>query len=77
MHDIKEFKKALQQNPPVECDLKVGDRVTFTNENGVSFEGYRVIGFEQDTSFYGRYIYLDKDSFWFPVRREELKKEVG
>ena len=57
------------------CDLKVGDIVTFTNDYGVSFKGNKVLGFlsKPDNN---RCVYLDFDCYWFPVRIDELQKEV-
>lgn len=69
-----EFVKTLSTTPPVECDLRVGDTVTYTNENGVSFEGQTIIGFAEDDSFYGRFIHLGKDAYWFPVRLSEVSQ---
>lgn len=77
--DVQEYGRKLRQTPPVPCDLKVGDRVTFTNEFGASFPGCRVIGFANDDSFYGRFIHFigpeHPGAFWFPVRPSEIKKE--
>ncbi|WP_368640448.1 hypothetical protein ABRZ04_04335 [Castellaniella ginsengisoli] len=80
MHtDVKEYAAKLRQTPPVPCDLAVGDRVTFTNEFGVSFAGMRVIGFADDDSFYGKFIHLTgpvhPGAYWFPHGRTELTKE--
>ncbi|HDY7901191.1 TPA: hypothetical protein RQK56_004052 [Vibrio vulnificus] len=69
-----EFLKRLKMEPPVECEFSVGDRVTFTNEYGVSFPGYKVVGFAEE-EFYGRFIHLDKSSWWFPVKPSELTLE--
>ena len=69
----KEFTETIKKESPVPCDFKVGDTVTFTNEFGVSFEGRKIIGFADDDSFYGRFIFLDKDSYWFPCKPSELK----
>ena len=60
---------------PIECDFKVGDVVTFTNDYDVSFKDLKVIGFCEDDSFYGRFIYLNKDSYWFPCDPKDLKKQ--
>ena len=72
-------KHYLSKDPPVPCDLKVGDKVTYTNEFGVQFQGMVVIGFARDNSFYGRFIHLTgpehPGAYWFPVRRDELVKE--
>lgn len=58
---------------PQECDLKVGDVVTFTNEYGVSFSNRIVIGFAKpEDQLHGRFIHLHDESPWFPVKRESL-----
>ena len=54
--------------------LKVGDKVSFTNDYGVKFENRIIVGIDS-TDFHGRRFYLNKDSFWFPVRRESLTLE--
>lgn len=66
----------LSSTPPVGCDLKVGDRVTFTNEFGVVFPGKVIIGFELKPNIPGRVVHLHKDAFWFPVPVSSLVKEV-
>lgn len=75
MRTEAEVIETLLDKPPVPCEFKVGDIVTFTNEYGVSFEGRVIIGFAEDDSFYGRFIHLSKDAYWFPVRPSELKLE--
>lgn len=70
-----EFLKKLEPEPPIHCDLKVGDTVTFTNEYGVSFPGLKVIGFAKDDDFYGRFIYLETSSYWFPNHPAEVTLE--
>jgi hypothetical protein len=54
--------------------LKVGDKVTFTNENKVVFKNHIIVGIDKN-DFHGRRFFLNKDSFWFPVRRESLTLE--
>lgn len=72
---IREFAKKLSQTPPAPCDFKVGDRVSFTNDYGVTFHGHKVIGFDDDPdNLAGRFIYLDYDCYWFPCRPEELRR---
>lgn len=75
--EYDDFLKRLKKEPPVECEFEVGDTVTFTNEYGVSFPGNKVIGFADDDEFYGRFIHLDKSSWWFPVRPSELTLEAS
>lgn len=76
-HDIemKAFAAKLKKTPPVECGFKIDDQVTFTNDYGVKFEGLRVIGFDTDDSFYGRFIYLDTDCYWFAKKPSSLTHE--
>lgn len=62
-----------QQTPPVPCDFKLGDKVTFTNDNGVAFAGLAVTGFGPAVEGNGRFVYLDKESYWFPVQPESLQ----
>lgn len=77
---IEFAQKELSDQIPegLECDLKVGDIVTFINEYGVSFEGLRVIGFRCEDWFerkYKKFIFLNTSSYWFPHERNELIKE--
>ena len=39
-----------QETPPVPCDFKLGDKVTFTNDNGIAFHGHVVTGFSPTDS---------------------------
>jgi hypothetical protein len=57
--------------PPVPCDYAVGDRVMYTNDAGIVFGPFRVIGFARNSSF-GRFVHLDWESAWFAVRPEGL-----
>lgn len=63
--------------PPIECDLKVGDMVTYTNDYGVVFKGLEVTGFHRITPDFlpDNFIYLNTDAYWFPHKRASLKKE--
>lgn len=56
--------------------LAVGDQVTFTNEFGISFPGFKIVGIADDSyDFYNRRFFLDKEAYWFPVRESELTLE--
>ena len=55
-------------------DLKVGDKVTLTNDYGVVFRGMTVLGFCEKTSF-GGCVYLNADCYWYPFKSELLTKE--
>lgn len=55
------------------CKFKIGDLVTFTNDNGVKFENLVVIGFAKPENEVGeRFIHISTDSPWFPCKPEEL-----
>ena len=71
-------KNNLSKFPPIGCDFKLGDTVTFTNEYGVKFEGLKVIGFEKEIDpdwMPGRFIYLNTSCYWFPKSPESLTLE--
>lgn len=73
MQTLEQVKAELLMQPPEGCDLKVGDKVTYTNDYGVSFHGLTVIGFAKEPCN-GRFVHLDTDSYWFPVKPESLTK---
>jgi len=55
--------------------LKIGDKVIYTNPNGVVIRRpYTVMGFceEKGTIFEGR-VYVDSDSPWYPIEANRLK----
>ena len=56
-----------------EMDLKIGDKVMFTNDYGVVFGPYEVLGF-CNPSKWGNCVYLNKSSYWFPCKVEQLTK---
>lgn len=60
--------------PNPKIDFKVGDKVVFTNDYGVSFIDQTIIaiGRHNDLWKYGHCIYLDNDSYWYPVKPESL-----
>lgn len=55
-------------------DLKVGQKVTFVNDYGVYFENHEILGFcdPEKIGLYGRCVYIDDDSFWFPCHPDSL-----
>lgn len=66
----------MVSTPPLPCDFKVGDRVIFTNDYGVSF--HKVVrGFTRKPQGVDilRFVYLDLDCWWFPVEPESLTKD--
>lgn len=56
-----------------ETDLKIGDIVTFTNDYGVVFKGYKVLGFCEPDN--GRCVYVSSSSYWFAKNPKNLKIE--
>jgi hypothetical protein len=74
--DFKNWVKS--HNVPVlsssnETSLRPGQKVTYTNEYGVSFNSLTVMGFCEPQN--GRCVYLNKDSYWYPVNPENLTVE--
>lgn len=64
----------MVDNPPIDCQLKVGDIVRFTNDYGVIFEPRKIVGFAKpEHTFYGRFVHIDSDCAWFPVKPESLE----
>ncbi|NLT49451.1 MAG: hypothetical protein GXX85_00865 [Ignavibacteria bacterium] len=53
-------------------NFMINQKVTYTNEYGVSFEDKTIIGFSSPNS-YGGCVFLDKDSYWFPVKLSQIK----
>lgn len=60
--------------PNPNIDFKPGDRVVFTNDFGVSFSNMTIIAISKYNYlwYYGHCIYLDNDSYWYPVKPESL-----
>ncbi len=60
--------------PNPKIDFKPGDRVVFTNDFGVSFSNMTIIAISKHNDLwkYGHCIYLDKESYWFPVKYESV-----
>lgn len=58
--------------PPQPCDFSVGDSVVYVNDYGARFD--RVVrGFAAEVHGQGRFVYLDNDSWWFPVNPASLR----
>lgn len=76
MTNLQNFKKQLNSVAPIECGLKVGDRVIYKNDFGIKFGPFEVIGFEKKEDISGgRFVYLNKDCYWSPVKAEQLTKQ--
>jgi hypothetical protein len=65
-----------QAETPVPCDFKLGEKVTYTNCNGVEFFDKVITGFAPSVTN-RRFVYLDKDSWWFPVDPAHLSRPVS
>lgn len=55
--------------------LKVGQVVAFTNDYGVRFAPYRITRFATpaETLYSGADVFLDKTSWWCPVKASSLE----
>lgn len=64
-------------SPNAKIDFKIGDKVSYTNNFGVVFHNLTItaIGCKHELWTYGNCIYLDKESYWYPVKPESLKLE--
>lgn len=59
------FEVKMQDHSMTDTLLKVGDKVTYTNEYGVSFPGQTVTGFPIDADSAEK-VFIDSDSYWCP-----------
>ncbi len=69
---------AKAEDAGVDTSLKVGDKVTFTNDNGCVFDGHTVLGFrkvEQGDILPEFVVYIDYDCYWSPARLSSLTVE--
>jgi len=76
MIEILNFKKGISDKAPDGCDFVVDEFVTYTNKNGVKFGPYKIIGFAKGVKDVEseRFIHLNNECYWFPVKLEEIKK---
>jgi plastocyanin len=63
----------MTDTPPVPCAFKVGDKVTFTNDNGVAFHNHTIRGFTKEVTSWGAFIYHCTDAWWHPSKPENFK----
>lgn len=64
---------AMVNDPPEPCEFKVGDIVKFTNDYGIEFFPHKIIGFTKpEDKLYGRFIHINTDCPWFPVKPGSL-----
>lgn len=58
----------------IETEFRVGQQVSFTNEYGVRFEPFEILGFCKPTpELPDRCVYISYDCYWFPAKLESLK----
>lgn len=69
----KNVPSDMQNTPPVPCDFKPGDRVVYTNDQGVKFSPRIVRGFTAEVQSWGAFIYIDSDCWWCPVKPKNLR----
>jgi hypothetical protein len=77
MNNEKQFIKdhALRE-PLTPCEFKLGDTVTFTNDQGVKFYDKKITGFaKKDDYLHDKFIYLSTDAYWFPHSPQQLTKQ--
>ena len=84
-YTLADFWRAHDRKPddlvatsPVPCDFKLGDRVVFTNDYGVSFDlvvrGFAAEPHNADRPDWPqRFVYVFTDAWWFPTSPEKLK----
>jgi len=74
IESLKKHYRGYTETPPKGCNLKVGDRVHYTNPQGVEFEltvkGFTATCEKEDN---GRTVYIFDDCYWFPVKPEACK----
>ena len=58
-------------------DFKIGDIVTYTNDDGIEYKYHRIVAFgtKHYLAKYGHCVFLDKDSFWYPVKPGNITKQ--
>jgi len=62
-----------------ELRYKTGDTVNYTNDSGVVFKDKTVTGIyakECNLHKYGYRYFINKDSFWMPVKEANLSQEA-
>lgn len=64
----------LSNKAPDGCSLRVGDKVRWENDYGVTWEN-TITGFNYTGWYnkeYKKYVHLDTESFWFPHDHNQL-----
>jgi len=70
---LKNVPSDMTDTPPVPCAFKAGDKVTFTNDNGVVFPNRIIRGFTKEVTSWGAFIYFDSDAWWHPSKPSNFK----
>ena len=70
--NVKLFEN-LSDVMDADVQLKVGDRIMFTNDYGITFGYYEVLGFCEPDE-YGHCIYFDHAAYWYPCRVNQVRK---
>jgi hypothetical protein len=73
---LREVEASLLPEPIAEgCELRKGQSVMFTNDQGVTFGPFKIIGFCDGSGMlfkYGKHVHLDFSSYWCPVAEASL-----
>ncbi|MDR1502287.1 MAG: hypothetical protein LBT43_07520 [Prevotella sp.] len=69
---IEIFDKLSDVLPDCKVKMIKGQTCTFRNYCFVDFPGHTIMGFCKAGDLRGRCVYLDNDSFWMPVRLENI-----
>lgn len=78
---IRSLQKVIDDispTPVCDCKLKLGQTVMYTNDYGLTFGPYKIIGFDKGDGLlfkYGKHIYIDFDCYWCPVAESSLTAE--
>lgn len=68
---VKLFNSLSDVQPNTKTELTKGQRCSFVNDYGVCFQGFTIMGFGVPDE-YGNCVYIDKDSYWCPIKPESL-----
>lgn len=75
MTQVEQFyaSNSMVSEPPRPCNFKVGDVVMYTNDYGITFGPFNVIGFTKpENVLNGRCVHINTDAPWYPVHVEQL-----
>ena len=71
MHFVQNLSDIV---PNSEIDFKVGDKVVFTNEYGISFPNLTIVAISKDDELFkwGKCIFLNTSTYWHAVHPKSL-----